>query len=378
MKKVRVIANYLPQFHETPQNNKWWGQGYTDWVAVKKSKPLFDGHRQPRVPENGYYSLDQKEVIAWQAEIARENGVDAFGIYHYWFSSDLRLLEKPAEILRDSPDINIGYLFIWDNSNWRRTWSNVRFGNDWAPKFEGNGENSDEDRGILAELKYGSEKEWREHFEYLLRFFTDKRYVKVDNRPVFCFFNPDNDSETLKRMCEYWDQLAREHGFSGVHIIEQRKHMGGSISKYGFTYEPPYHGWYSRTFAERVAKRILKELRAKINKPLICDYDKIWKRIIGFADKCKDENLYYGAFVGYDDSPRRGGKGTIVKGESPEKFERYMKKLLDISSGQRKEFVFITAWNEWGEGAYLEPDTVNGMAYLDALRRSVCEKREVE
>uniref|UniRef100_UPI003AB827B2 glycoside hydrolase family 99-like domain-containing protein n=1 Tax=Faecalibacillus intestinalis TaxID=1982626 RepID=UPI003AB827B2 len=115
MSKVKIIANYLPQFHEIPENNKFWGKGYTDWVAVKKSKALFDGHDQPREPEEDrYYSLDQKDAIKWQAELARENGIYGFGIYHYWFSSDLQLLQKPAEIILKNKDIKINFMFIWD------------------------------------------------------------------------------------------------------------------------------------------------------------------------------------------------------------------------------------------------------------------------
>lgn len=372
MKQVKVIANYLPQYHEIPENSAWWGEGYTDWVAVKKSVPLYNGHEQPRVPQSGqYYHLDDPEIIRWQAKIAREHGVDAFGIYHYWFSSEMKLLEKPAELLLNMPDVDIGFMFIWDNSTWRRTWSNVKFSNDWAPQYEQNGQAQVPSTGILAELKYGNEEDWIKHFNYLLPFFKDSRYVKSENRPVFCFFNPDNDSDVICQMCACWDRLARENGFAGVRIIEQRKYSGGHISDYSFMYQPPYTGWYRRNLVDKVLKKIHKELHLRLKRPLKYNYDAIWKGIIRQAKNCTDDKRSFGAFVEYDDSPRRGKKGTIVIGGTPKKFEKYMSELLRIAAKKEREFIFLTAWNEWGEGAYMEPDTRFGDAYLKALKNAV-------
>ena len=154
---VKVIANYLPQYHSIPENDAWWGKGYTDWVAVKKSTPLYEGHNQPRIPyNNNYYSLDDLDTVKWQAEIARKYGVYGFGIYHYWFNSQMHLLDKPVLILEENKDIDINYMFIWDNSTWKRTWSNVDFSNDWAPLYENEGSQiNKQGTGILAELIYG-------------------------------------------------------------------------------------------------------------------------------------------------------------------------------------------------------------------------------
>ena len=162
--KVKIIANYLPQFHRTPENDEWWGEGYTEWTAVKAAKPLFAGHDQPRIPLNkNYYSLDEVAAIRWQCDLARSYDIYGFGIYHYWFSSEQKLLTKPSELLLCNGDININYMFIWDNSNWIRTWSNVKTnGNVWAPQFEG-ARDSKSDDGLLAELKYGGKSEWKKH-----------------------------------------------------------------------------------------------------------------------------------------------------------------------------------------------------------------------
>ena len=151
---MKIIANYLPQYHQTPYNDKWWGDGYTDWVAVKKAKPLFEGHQQPRIPMNeNYYALDDVEALQWQAKLAEEYGIYGFGIYHYWFSEEQNLLNTPARMLLEEQDIDINFMFIWDNDTWRRSWSAIQEGNSWAITFEGNpAEMEKRDNGVLAEL----------------------------------------------------------------------------------------------------------------------------------------------------------------------------------------------------------------------------------
>lgn len=362
--KTKIIANYLPQFHEITENNKWWGKGYTDWVAVKKSKPLFDGHDQPRIPLNGYYDLLSKDVIKKQACEAKQAGIYGFGIYHYWFSSKLKLLEKPAEIIEDNKDIDISYMFIWDNCSWKRTWSNVKRGNDWAPEFDSKDDKNES--GMLAELIYGSEEDWEIHFNYLLKFFNDSRYIKKDNKPLFAFFQPDNNFNVIRKMCDYWDKRAIECGFNGICFISKKNYKGNELD-FSFKYEP-----FSTDTVVKVWKARIRNLANRIKPSLkISYYDRVWKEIINSAKKCKSKRVFYGAMVGFDDSPRRGTKGRIILGQTPEKFYDYMKQLLEISKRQEKEFVFLTAWNEWGEGAYLEPDTKNGYAYLNALKKAV-------
>lgn len=371
MIKTKIIANYLPQFHEIPENNSFWGKGYTDWVAVKKAKPLFKNHMQPRKPENdNYYSLDDINVIKWQAQLAKDNGIYGFGIYHYWFSSELQLLEKPSESLLASDDIDINFMFIWDNGSWKRTWSNVRRGNDWAPIFDKDKkfESTDNklDDGMLAELKYGNEEDWEFHFNYLCKFFKDKRYIKKDNCPVFVFFQPDNDYDTVKKICNYWDSLAKNKGFNGMCFISKCNYQNKSLD-YSFKYEPLSVNNRKEVFiarAQNIKNRYFPALR-------VYDYDRVWKKIIKDAECCKDNSQFYGAFVGFDDTPRRGKKAKIILGQTPEKFEYYLRRLLKISDERDKEFVFLTAWNEWGEGAYLEPDTINGDRYLKAIKRVV-------
>lgn len=160
-KKVKLIANYLPQFHVIPENSRWWGDGYTDWVGVRQAEPQFQGQHQPRIPlHENYYSLDDPAVLKWQADLARKYGVYGFGMYHYWFSSELQLLQKPAEILLAHPAIDIHFMFIWDNTSWTRTWVRKGAANDWAPKFDEQPA-SPQESGMLAELRYGTEADWK-------------------------------------------------------------------------------------------------------------------------------------------------------------------------------------------------------------------------
>lgn len=361
--KVKVIANYLPQYHKIPENDKWWGEGYTDWVATKNAKPLFKGHQQPRVPLNeNYYDLSDVNVIRWQARLANKYGVYGFGIYHYWFSSKLQLLQKPAELLLANKDIDTHFMFIWDNDSWKRTWSNVK-GNDWAPNFDNAKVQTDDTTHYLAELKYGDEEEWEKHFEYLLPFFRDDRYIKIDNKPLFAFMQPRNDIAMQRKMAEYWDGLAKQHGFAGMLCMSRYDWRVDGLD-YTFGYS-----WQHRTLLQAVKEKIMYLTRGNVFR---LKYDERWQKILTNARHMSSKDFLSGA-VGYDDTPRRGLKGIIVEGSTPAKFRKYFTELLKISMAQEKEYVFCPAWNEWGEGMYLEPDTLNGYGYLEALKAALDE-----
>ena len=365
--KSKILANYLPQFHATPENDLWWGKGYTDWVAVQKNRPLFKGHQQPRVPFDGeYYDLSLKETIRKQAFLASEYGISGFAIYHYWFSSQQKLLTKPAEILLSQKDLPVEYLFIWDNNTWKRTWSNVK-GAISMTSSEYDENQSHTDSGILAKLDYGNENDWKIHFDYLLPFFKDKRYIKIDNKPVFGFFQPQIEFNVIQKMVAYWNQLAIQEGFDGIYCMSRDGHQKESL-EYKFRYSP----FVPLNTKEYLYYRSKKELCSRFNKLEFYDYDEEWKKIIKHAKKSDNKTLLSG-FVDFDDTPRRGMHGRIIQNSSPEKFYKYFSQLVKISSEQHKPYVFVTAWNEWGEGAYLEPDQLNGFKYIEQIKRIVEE-----
>lgn len=366
MKKTKVYAMYLPQFHSIPENDIFWGKGFTDWVSVKKSQPLFEGHVQPKMPLNkNYYDLSKRESIKAQVDLANEFGVDGWGIYHYWFNNKQCLLTKPAEILLDNKDFNINFFFAWDNTSWKRSWSNVKGGNVWAPSME----NSEEHHGngIMVEYILGGKEDWQAHFDYLLPYFKDSRYEKRVNKPLFVIFHYN---EEIEKMCNYWDQLAQKEGFNGMSFIFRYDDKEGIPStKEVFKYEPVFSGWSHFTLKERILNKIHKILRGNIG-PDIYDYDKIWRKLIANAKRDDSRNILHGAFVTYDDSPRRGRKGIVVNNSTPDMFQKYLSQLIDISSEQDKDYIFLTAWNEWGEGACLEPDAEYSYTYLKAYEKA--------
>lgn len=367
--KPKIIAMYLPQFHRIPENDEFWGEGFTDWVTVKKAKPLFEGHQQPRVPlNNNYYDLSQKESVAWQAKIAKEYGIYGFGIYHYWFNTEKNILTKPAEIIRDNEDIDINYFFAWDNISWKRSWSNVKEkGNAWAPAMEGVEKNI-KGPDILIPFLLGNKHDWQIHFVYLLPFFKDKRYIKIGNKPIFCIFHYEKDME---QMFIYWDELARENGFDGIFWIFRYLEVSHiPLDKVVFKYEPLYSGWTSHSLCDRVVNKIKRTFNS-VNDVDKYNYDRIWDAILKNAENMADRNYVHGAFVSYDDTPRRGMRGKIVEGATPQKFKKYLSKLIEILKVQNKEYLFLTAWNEWGEGACLEPDTDNQYKYLEAVKAAL-------
>lgn len=365
---IKILAMYLPQYHEVEENSKFWGKGFTDWVSVKKAVPLYDGHNQPRAPfENVYYDLSQKESIAKQIKLAKEYGVYGFGIYHYWFSNDKRLLTKPAELILQNSELNIPFFFAWDNASWRRTWSKYR-GNAWAPTEDKLENKLDEESSILVEYKLGNEKDWKVHFKYLLEYFKDDRYIKIDGKPLFEIFNYSNE---IYKMHQYWDVLAKENGFNGIEIVYKKSTLYTLPSGYlNFGYEPQNSGWGAGWKIWSFKILSLLGLVDKIG-PLKYSYDKVWKSLIKNAKERKSKNEWHGAFVTYDDTPRRGKQGRIITGASPEKFENYLSELINICTDQGKEYILLTAWNEWGEGAMLEPTQDEKFAYLESLRNAV-------
>lgn len=365
--KVKILAMYLPQYHEVAENSKFWGKGFTDWVSVKKATPLFEGHQQPEVPLNGYYyDLSQKESIEWQIRLAKQYGIYGFGIYHYWFSNEKQLLTKPAELILENPDLNIPFFFAWDNASWRRTWSKFR-GNAWAP-MEDAKQNGDthKESSILIEYKLGTEEDWKIHFDYLLNYFKDERYIKVDGKPVFEIFNY---SEKIYKMHQYWDGLAKKNGFNGIEIVYKKSALYKLPEKcVNLCYEPQNSGWGAGWKLWSFKALSLLGLAEK-HGPLKYSYDYIWHRIINNAQQRTKGNEWHGAFVAYDDTPRRGKQGRVVTGASPEKFQKYIAELMIICQKQKKEYILLTAWNEWGEGAMLEPTEKEGYGYLEALKK---------
>lgn len=349
MKIPKVLAMYLPQFHRVKENDEWWGEGFTEWNAVKAAQPLYPGHEQPVHPLE-YYDLLDKDVMLRQAEYMKQYGVDGMCFYHYYFDRGRRILEKPAENLLAWTDINMPFCFCWANDSWIRSWSNVS-GNSWTEIFEPDKQNEME--SVLLKQNYGGRKEWEEHFYYLLPFFHDARYLKKDGRPIFLIYNP-TEIEELMEIKQCWNELMEKEGMPHIFFIGKGS-KGEALD--GMLIHEPIDAWgefWQRAYQNDYGIHYL------------LNYDEVWERIL--SKRYADKNIYLGGFTGFDDSPRRGRKGIVIYGGTPEKFRRYLMRLLLKAGNMDSEFVFINAWNEWGEGMHLEPDEKWGFGYLEAVR----------
>lgn len=367
--KTKIVAMYLPQYHQIPENDEFWGKGFTDWTTVMNSKPIFNGHIQPKVPLNdNYYDLSRKEKVEWQLRIAKDYGIDCFGVYHYWFNNEKNLLTKPAEHIRDTNNGDVKYFFIWDNSSWKRSWSNVA-GNDWAPSIDNTLSKEDKNVKILIPYILGEEKDWENHYNYLRSHFFSENYEKFNKKPIFAIINY---SDKIGQMCKYWDELAKKDGMDGICFIFKNQYFFSKpYSNLVYNYEPHYSSnWENTTLFTRVLGRVKRELGFKEkNGVKFYDYDLIWNKILDNTIKNNNPNIFCGAFVSYDDSPRRGANSAkIVMNATPDKFFKYFSKLYQFCNMNGKPYIFLTAWNEWGEGAYLEPDVLTNFEYLQAIK----------
>lgn len=377
MEKTKIIAYYLPQYHEIPENNEWWGKGFTEWTNVRNCKPVFKGQKQPKVPlNNNYYDLMNKEAVEWQTSLANKYGVYGFCYFHYWFKDGRKILEKPAENLLKWKDIPQNFCFFWANQQWQRTWNNTKVpGTTWTADEKPS--EAGANRAVLLEQEYGSEKEWKEHFEYLLPFFKDSRYIKINNKPFFAIYNMDL-IDCSKEMFALWNTLAKENGFDGVHFVSVNQECkdnpyveailqyGGGILSHSTKYK-------IRSFIRRSFNYLCKKIHLPLHLYNIWNYEFIWKCITSVKPYGNIKN-YPGGDVHYDDTPRRGKNALYYKNASPLLFEKYLSKQLNRAQNiYNAEYLFLDAWNEWGEGNYLEPDESYGYSFLEALKRSLAK-----
>lgn len=340
---MNIIAYYLPQFHEIEENNRAWGKGFTEWDNVKKAAALFEHHNQPRKPLNdNYYNLLDTNMIKWQVELAKKYGISGFCMYHYWFRDGKHVLEKPAELILANKDIEIPFCFSWANEPWTKTWHGAA------------GE-----KEVLIEQRYGDIEQWKEHFDYLLPFFQDDRYIHIDGKPVFLIYQI-NKIGCFNRMIDYWNQLAIENGMAGLYIIDMLTSDGKVNKNRRVAASVDFEPGKSTRFSKN-SENVLKKK----------SYDEICMRMLATEHK---KNEYRCMFVDYDDTPRRGIKGTVIEGSTPEKFGQYLQKTIQSSENEGNEYVFINAWNEWGEGNYLEPDQNNTYRYLEAVKQAINKK----
>ncbi|WP_404332365.1 glycoside hydrolase family 99-like domain-containing protein [Mesobacillus maritimus] len=346
---MKLIAFYLPQFHETEENNRWWGKGFTEWTHTKKAKPLYPGHYQPREPyQDYYYDLTDEKAREWQAQIAREHGIYGFCYYHYWFKGK-RLLPKPFDAILQKGEPDFPFCLSWANDPWINTWTGSK-------------------NEVLVDQDYGDEEDWKEHFEFLLTAFKDKRYIRVENKPLFVIYRPSGIPK-CEQMLDYWQRLAVKNGLEGIYFVQTLNRFSNPDLQ-GFDARIEFEPGYTMNLTNGIhCGKAVDGFKQKFN---LMDYDKYWSYILERRVENNHVKTFLGAFMDWDNSPRVGGRSPLIfTGATPEKFTYYLTQQIKRSIELNSDFIFINAWNEWGEGTYLEPDNQYEFQYLEATRKAL-------
>ena len=350
---MKILGIYLPAFHETELNNRIWKKGFVEWDNVKSAQPLYAGHNQPLEPiNNNYYDLSHKEAIIEQIKLANKYHVDGFIFYHYWFGDKKMTLEKPAEILKNEITEKIEYCFCWANHSWITNW------HDLEPK-------------LMVEQKYGDKNDWLDHIKYLYSFFKDNRYIKIDDRPVLFIYNMSeipNFQEMLTCFNEYLSNMGMKNLYIVEYISSKNRKLSFSRTDAIIEFEPLYTTFFDVS-KFNLFRRFLNKKTHTLD---FQEYDNIWKKIIKRKRTYKGKKIYKGCFTNWDNSPRKGNNAMIIKSGSPEKFKYYFNKLIETKrKDASNDYIIINAWNEWSEGAILEPTKKDGYKYLEAVKEVV-------
>lgn len=347
---ARLLAFYLPQFHPIPENDEWWGKGFTEWTNTARAVPLFRGHYQPHIPADlGFYDLRVPETREAQAELARAYGIEGFCYYHYWFGGK-RLLQRPLEEVIATGRPDFPFCVCWANQTWSGIWHG-------APDH------------VLVEQTYPGDDDHRVHFEYLLPAFTDRRYIAVDGMPVFVIYRP-LAIPGLRRVTDLWRQMAIDAGLPGLHLIGVHEDPHWDPTHHGLDAAtcqrlPERRGWISKRYPLRWGRQRLDELRGR---PTVYRYedalaDLLPCQVTGF-------DSYPMVTHAWDNSPRSGVHALVLHESEPELFRRVLQRALTVRAGVSlaRNLVFLKSWNEWAEGNHLEPDLKFGHGYLQVIR----------
>lgn len=357
---LRVLAVVLPQFHPIPENDKWWGKGFTEWRNVTKARPLFDGHYQPHLPgELGFYDLRLPETRFQQAELAKEHGISGFCYYHYWFNGK-EILERPISEILSSRTPDFPFCLCWANENWTRAWDG-------------------RSREILLEQKYNDSDDIA-HIRALAPYFSDKRYIRIGGKPLFIVYKVD-DLPNPQRTFEAWRSEAIRLGIGEICLAQFEAH-GGQTTRtprdigldISIEFAPDWRNLGGRYYVTPKAK--LAMLFGLLSKAYlthrVCEYNVMKKSIL--AKATPNYKFLRCVSPGFDNSPRRPTNATILLNSTPESYEDWLRNAIhwtrDNHTGDM-QIVFVNAWNEWAEGNHLEPDEKYGRAYLQATLRAI-------
>ena len=356
---IKPIAFYLPQFHPIPENDVWWGKGFTEWTNVTKAKPLFDGHFQPRLPADlGFYDLRVSESRIAQAELAKQYGIYGFCYWHYWFGGK-QILDRPLKEVVELGKPDFPFCLAWANQTWKGTWHGLS-----------------NDKKLIEQTYPGSE-DHEAHFYAMLSTFKDKRYIEINQKKVFAIFQP-LDIPEVQNFIAQWQQLALDNGLQGFHFVGL--HMPNEFDADTLNYDGSVQAiapWLNNLQPKRkfnffqkllrqfyVPKSDLKKTPRKVSYKSMVD---------NYPEKKLPKNQYPMLFCDWDNTPRSGADGWLFTDFSTDLFEEYViKSCIETENKQEDEkFIFIKSWNEWAEGNYLEPDQNHGKALLETFRKGL-------
>lgn len=357
--KPKVIALYLPQYYPFPENDEWWGKGFTEWTNVGKAKPMFKGHYQPKVPADlGYYDLRLPIIREQQADLAKEAGIFGFCYWHYWFGNGKRLMWEVFDEVLNSGNPNFPFCLGWANHSWYAKNWNI---NDTKGK----------DR-LLIEQQYLGIKDYRMHFDYVVKAFRDDRYIKIEGKPFFSIYDshalPDDFIPT-------WNKWAIEAGFeNGIYFIANIWYNEDENLYLDKGYSAVIKSRLRSYYKSNIVNNVWGHLREYINIHLfrrfghIPDYKNVIDSLIDEKDDAK-ECVIPTLIPNFDHSPRSGRFGLVYNNSTPELFAKHVKKALRTVENKKEPIVFLRSWNEWGEGNYMEPDLRFGKGYIQVLKK---------
>lgn len=352
-KKARVIAFHLPQFHPTPENDQWWGKGFTEWTNVARAQPLFPGHYQPHVPADlGFYDLRLPEARVAQASLAREYGIEGFCYYHYWFGGR-RILERPVNEILSSQEPDFPFCLCWANHSWNTAW-------------QGTSE-------TLIEQTYPGWDDHAAHFDWLLQAFSDPRYLRLDDKPIFVIYKPD-DIPDVHKLTDFWRTRAAAAGLPGLHLV--------GVSHRDEAWDPRERGLDASTMQAlprrdgRIPRRYLSTklkllLEGNKHELTIWDYAEVMPMLLRSKPApWADHPL---VLPNWDNTPRSAMRGIVFHDATPELFRGVLRKAVEQVGDQppAQRIVFLKAWNEWAEGNHVEPDQKWGRAWLEVIRDEI-------
>ncbi len=362
--RANVLAYYLPQFHPTPENDKWWGKGYTEWTSVAKAKPLFKGHQQPKIPADlGFYDLRLPESRAIQAEYAKRAGISAFCYWHYWFGHGKRLLNYPLDEVIRLGEPNFPFCLAWANHTWhQKAW----IANDGSFSMSAS--------KLLIEQTYPGKDDIIEHFNTMLPCFKDKRYYKYNDKLVFVIYRP-TDIPNVNEFIETFQLLAKKNNLPEFYFIghcfelenlNNLKKLPLDAINVSLHHEvfPSLHT--SENVIDKIVNKIRLKIKSKISlKPQIIEYK---DAINGLdSDIFNNENIIPTIIPNWDHTPRSGNFGRVLNNCTPELFAKHVEMILKRVDNKKNKLVFVKSWNEWGEGNFMEPDLKYGTGYIDKI-----------